>query len=176
MGAEEKNISFKPSSKKERFGILMAGFLGNKVMADLFNKVLYPWVIWKNGAVCGGLIMVFASIIVCLLTLEFYDWAKKDWLGIETLKEAKDAEHGSRILRWAMKKSDWVLFVALSMLTDPFVTVIALRKGSWQFNGLSKRDWKIFFGSLVIGDLWWISILSGGIVLIRTFVLPWFGH
>jgi len=116
--------------------------------------------------------MTLASLLTCLLMLKFYDWAKQDWLGIESIKEARGVNK-NRIVAWALNQSDPVLFLVLSIWTDPFVTTISMRKGSWQFNGLSKRDWKIFFGSLLVGNLEWIIVLSGGIWLIKEKIWPW---
>ena len=169
---ESVTNSYKPTSVKQRLGILLVGFLGNHIIVNLFDNVLYPFVIWQKGPIIGGFIMIMASLLICLLTFWFYDWAKQDWLGIESMKEVKDATK-NRFMAWALKQSDPVLFVALSIWTDPFITTVVMRKGSWQFDGLSKRDWKIFFGSLLVGNLEWILMLSGGIWILQNKVWPW---
>jgi hypothetical protein len=83
-------------SYKERAAILGIGLLGNFLIANGFDYVLYPWVIWKLGPLHGAAVMTLASFLICWATLLFYDWAKKDWLGIETLKELRDNAGNSR--------------------------------------------------------------------------------
>jgi hypothetical protein len=168
---DQKLNTLKPESLKQRLGTLFVGILGNKILDHVFNNFLYPFVIWQKGPFVGGLIMTFASLVTCLLLIWFYDWAKKDWLMIETAKEKKVAS--GRFLSWALKQSDPVLFVVLSIWTDPFITTIAMRQGHWQFNGMFKRDWKIFFGSLLIGNLEWIIVLTGGIWVVTEKLWPW---
>ena len=163
--------SYKPSSVKERLGIVLVGLLGSRVINHLFDEVLYPFVLCKIGSVFGGVIMTLGSLLVCLLMLKFYDWAKKDWLCVETVKEAKEGTK-SRFIVWVLGQRDAVSFLILSTVTDPFVTTIAMRKGAWQFNGLSKRDWKIFLGSVLIGNVLWTILLSLGI-WVFTLVWPW---
>ena len=43
--------------------------------------------------------MTLLSFLICWATLLFYDWARKDWLGIETLKQLRDYPGGSRFAR-----------------------------------------------------------------------------
>jgi len=109
--------------------------------------------------------MTLLSFLICWATLLFYDWAKKDWLGIETIKALKDYAGDSyfaRALQWAVKKGDAALLVILSVWTDPFVTVAYLRQGAHQYNGLSARDWRIFMLSLIIGNgLWSVTLFTG---------------
>ncbi len=150
---------------KERAAILGIGLLGNSLIANGFDYVLYPWVIWQLGAAHGAIVMTLVSFLICYLTLLFYDWAKKDWLGIETIKELKEYagdSHFARALRWAVKKGDAALLVILSIWTDPFITVAYLRQGAHQYNGMSARDWRIFMLSLIIGNgLWSVTLFTG---------------
>jgi hypothetical protein len=150
---------------KERAAILGIGLLGNSLIANGFDYVLYPWVIWRLGPLHGAAMMTLLSFLICWATLLFYDWAKKDWLGIETIKELKEYSGDSllaRILRWAMAKGDAALLVVLSVWTDPFVTVAYLRQGAHQYNGMTGRDWGIFMLSLAIGNgLWSVTLFTG---------------
>lgn len=100
--------------------------------------------------------MALLSLLVCLLCIWFYDWSKKDWLGIEAIKEVKEYNGNSRwrrFLAWTMCHSDPAACVVLSVTFDPFITMTYLRKGS--YNGMSRRDWRIFMGSWLIGNAYW---------------------
>lgn len=55
---------------------------------------------------------------------------------------------------WALKKGDGFAFVALSFYEDPFVTTAFLRHG--RFDGLCRRDWLVFTGSVVVSNGFWI--------------------
>ena len=151
---------------RERAAILGIGLLGNSLIANGFDYLLYPWVIWQLGPLHGAAVMTLLSFLICWATLLFYDWAKKDWLGIETIKELKGYAGDSRfarLLRWAVQKGDAALLVILSVWTDPFVTVAYLRQGAHQYNGMSARDWRIFMLSLAIGNGYWSVLLITGI-------------
>jgi hypothetical protein len=96
------------------------------------------------------------------LTILFYDWSKKDWLGIETLKELKEYDGKNRtalIISNLMQKSELFAFLFLSIKFDPFITVVYMRHGAHQYNGMTKREWKIFSISLVLGDICWTIVI-----------------
>jgi hypothetical protein len=150
---------------KERIGILGVGILGNQVMVWLFLWVLYPYVIWELGLIFGFAVMLVLSFLVCYGTILFYDWSKTDWLGIETMKELKEYRGSSKfakVISWVMKQSDPIVLVFLSIKFDPFITTVYMRKGSNKYDGMGRRDWKIFMISLVIGDICWsIAVFTG---------------
>jgi hypothetical protein len=50
---------------------------------------------------------------------------------------------------------------ALSIWSDPFITIACLRRGA--FNGMTRRDWRIFFSSFLIANGWWALACFGGI-------------
>jgi hypothetical protein len=67
-----------------------------------------PFVIYKLGIIKGGLIMTFLASAANILCLKFYDWSKRDWLGIEAIKGMKVYEGGNRLVRFIsgmLKKS-----------------------------------------------------------------------
>lgn len=153
-------------SYKERAAILGIGLLGNFLIANGFDYVLYPWVIWKLGPLHGAAVMTLLSFLICWLTLLFYDWAKKDWLGIETIKGLRDYAGNSRMMRalqWAAAKGEAALLVVLSIWTDPFVVVAYFRHGAHQYNGMTARDWRIFLIALVIGNGYWSAAMFVGV-------------
>lgn len=158
---------------KERLGILGVGLVGNQLITLGFNWVLYPYVIWRFRLVEGFFIMATLSVLVCYLLILFYDWTKQDWLGIETIKEVKIYDGSSRVKRltsWVINKSDPLALIVLSIKFDPFITTVYMRRD--KFGGMSRRDWKIFFASLVIGDVWWSTSFFMGISLVE-YLWPW---
>ena len=172
---------------KKWFATLGIGILGNWTIDWAFNFLLYPFIIYEYGILLGGVIMTILSFFICYGIIRFYDWSKKDWLGIETLKEIEDFRPrpipSNGIFKYIflvmnmvgnfsaqiMKKSDALLLFLLSVKFDPFVTVIHIRHGAHQYNGLSKRDWKIFISSLIIGDIYWTVVVYTGITIIGAF-------
>lgn len=150
---------------KERVAILGIGLLGNALIGYAFDYGLYPYVIWKLGPLQGAALMTLVSFLVCYAMILFYDWTKKDWLGIETIKELKEYAGNSRTIRmlgWAMKKGDAMVLIFLSIWYDPFVTVAYMRQGAHQYNGMTRRDWQIFLLALIIGNgSWTLTLFTG---------------
>ena len=60
-----------------------------------------------------------------------------------------------------MKKSDPVVFLFSSIRSDPFVTTAYLRHGT--FKGMTRKDWKIFIGSLLFSNAYWTLACYTGI-------------
>ncbi len=167
-----------PIRWKERIGLLAAGYTFKRIEELVFDFMLYPAVIAWLGAVIGGLVMTAFSALACYLYILFYDWAKKDWLGLELLKEVRDGEARDGLMGWIQRvarKSDWLAFFALSCYTDPFVTTMYLRKGADAYNGLAPRDWKIFWASVLVANLWWTALMTFAVAGVRFF-LRWLGY
>lgn len=150
-----------------RAGELAVGHTANAVMVYGFDFVLYPVVMWQLGLVKGFAVMALLSLLVCLLTLWFYDWSGRDWLGIEAVKQLRDGEADSRfrkMLAWALSRSDWLACALLSIKFDAFITTAWMRRGAFQ--GMTSRDWRIFFASWLMGNGWWALACFGGIELL----------
>jgi len=161
-----QKISLKVFKQKERVAIWAIGILANKVMVYGFDYFLYPFVIWKLGILKGSVFMTLFSFLICRATFIFYDWAKKDWIGIETMKEMKEYEGNrmfGRLLSWVMKKGEPVTVLLLSIYFDPFITTAYMRRGAHAYNGLNKRDWTIFIFSLLFGNFYWTLIAYTGV-------------
>ncbi len=175
MALEKAN---QPIRWRERIGIMAAGHTFKQVEEFIFDYTLYPAVIAWLGAVGGGLVMTASSALVCYLYVLFYDWAKKDWLGLELLKGVRDGEEQqgrvARLIQRAAQKGNWLAFLTLSCFTDPFVTTVYMRHGAEAYNGLSPRDWKIFWASVVVANLWWTGVVTLAVESIR-YLLNWFG-
>ena len=150
---------------KERIGILGVGLVANTLIVYVFDYLLYPLAINRWGLFYGGHVMIWASLLICLISFEFYDWAKTDWVGIETLKEIREDEDEISII----KKAKWLEFLILSIQTDPFIVTIFMRKGAHRYDGLSKTDWQVFFGSLFVGNLFWILGVYFGLEVAKVY-------
>lgn len=147
------------ASQKERFGIIGIGLLTNTSLNYSFDYVIYPYVVVKYGMLYGGFLMASSAIVICLILFELYDRSKKDWLGIELLKEAQEYHGTSKLRQWIahiMKNHDWIALIFLSIHFDPFITTAYMRKGINKFNGMGKRDWIIFVASSIISNAYWI--------------------
>lgn len=152
-------------SLKERLGILGVGLTANSLIVNGFDFFLYPAVMAYFGTIRGAAIMWALSFAICYGTIVFYDWAKQDWLGIETLKGIREEDAQSffrRMLRWVAKKGDWLVMVVLSIWKDPFICTAYMRHGAHQYNGMTARDWRIFLTSFVIANTWWtVAVFTG---------------
>jgi len=164
----EAGIFKKILSYRGRAAELAMGHTVNEATCFAFDYMLYPAVIYRYGPLKGGIVMMFLSLIACLLTLWFYDWAKRDWLGIEAVKDLKNYQGEKNIGRytaWFLKKSNPVIFLFLTFVHDPFVTAAYFRKS--KFNGMNRRDWLIFYGSLILCNGYWTLACYMGISLVE---------
>lgn len=112
--------------------------------------------------------MLFLSFVICYATFLFYDWSKKDWLGIETIKGLREYEgrrKTGKFVSWILRQSMPLALFILSIKFDPFITTVYLRPGAHNYAGLSQRDWKIFISSLLIGNGYWTLASFMGITI-----------
>ena len=112
--------------------------------------------------------MSLISLLVCWLTMKFYDWSQRDWLGIEAIKSLKEYDGPNRLgraLGWIMRQSDPVACVLLSLRFDPFIVTVYLRRG--RFGGMTRRDWRIFLLSWLIGNAWWSIVVFTGLSAVQ---------
>ena len=147
---------------------LGTGFLTWKAVEYAFDYALYPFVIWKLGPWMGGVLMALLSLVSCLLLLCLYDRLGRDWLGLEFVKNLRHYDGSSRWRRglaWLVTRGDLPAFLALSIYYDPFITTAYLRHGA--FNGMTRRDWRIFLASWLIGNLLWIALCQSGVSLLE---------
>lgn len=162
-------MAIQDRSWKRQIGLWGIGHTANFLMVKGFDLLLYPSVIWYFGLLYGAGIMWFLSLVICYVTLLFYDWSQTDWLGIETLKNIRETEKRSgvlhRLLKWVLRRGDWVTLLFLSIKWDPFICVAYMRHGAHQYNGMTRRDWKIFWTSLVISNGWWTVVVFTGLTV-----------
>ena len=157
--------AFLGNSWKERISRILVGHTVNVIIALLFDNILYPRVMGAKGFLVGAPIMFFASMLLCLVSLKFYDWSGKDWLGIETIKEARELRNSktSRLIARLFKNSQRAQLVILSLAQEPFLVTVFLREGAHQYGGMTNKDWKNFFISLFIGNGFWSVLCWSGI-------------
>lgn len=151
-------------SIKSRIAELALGHTVNQLIVYGFDYGLYPLVILWLGLAKGFLVMAVLSLVVCWLTMKFYDWSQRDWLGIETIKELKDYDGPNRygrVIAWVLRRGDPVACVLLSIKFDPFIVTVYLRRG--RFGGMSRTDWRNFLLSALIGNVYWSILCFGGV-------------
>lgn len=143
---------------------LSVGIFTWKLLDHVFDFVLYPFMIWKLGAVQGGIVMSLLSLTSCLAMLRLYDRLGTDWLGIEFIKDLKKYEGNSwwrQKLAGVMNYGNLPAFFLLSVYYDPFITTAYLRNGS--YNGMAKKDWLVFFASWFVSNGTWLLLCIGGV-------------
>lgn len=155
---------------KEKAPYLMVGTLIEKTVFNGFDYILYPFMIWKYGLVIGGGIMSILSLIANYFTIIIYDKTKKDWFGIEWIKELKEYSGTSRYLRtlsWILNRGKIIVMILLSVYTNPFTTTAYMRKGVNKFNGIDGKGWVIFFTSWFIANLEWMLMVFAGVSVFK---------
>jgi len=149
---------------------LFIGIIAEEIIANAFDYALYPFVIWKFGLLKGGAIMALLSLIVCYAILLVYNKTKKDWFGIELVKELREYVGKRKMFRamsWILKKGQFVSFIFLSLKFDPFTTTAYMRQGANEFPIMDYKSWKIFFASWLVGNLSWIAVVFTGISVVE---------
>ncbi|MCX6761297.1 MAG: hypothetical protein NTY33_00410 [Candidatus Moranbacteria bacterium] len=150
--------------KKFDIRSLTIGVIIYQLEDKFFDYFVYSAVIMLFGPIYGGAFMIGVSIVINLIYLLVYDWIKKDWLGMEALKETqKDLAAASKWVTWVLSKGYWPTLVLLSWKFSPFVTTAYMRAGIRQYNGMRSEDWRTFWRSILIGNLFWILAVYTGI-------------
>ncbi|MEI6420315.1 MAG: hypothetical protein WCO30_01650 [bacterium] len=154
----------------KRIGLMSIGLFVNETFNFGFDLILYPFIIGFYGPLWGGIIMTIAAAISCYLTIKFYDWSCQDWLGIETLKEVREFEHShiNRFIAKILKKNYWTQLIGFSIIQDAFIVTVLLREGAHQYGVMTKKDWRNFWASLFISNVFWIAFCWSGIKAIEA--------
>lgn len=174
--------------KKFNLKLLVIGHAIFQILDHAFDFVLYPFIIFTLGPWYGGVLMMVLSALICLFIAFVYDKMENDWLGIETIKELvenffKEEEEiarkswrktGKKLLSWIFHKNKAGQFIFLSLHFDPLITTIYMRPGYHLYNGFSKRDWKIFWGSAIVSNAYWTFLAFIGVSAFREVVMKFF--
>lgn len=154
-----------------KYAFAGAGIMSNLGVAYVFYYVLYPLAVWKLGIVKGGILMTSASFISCYIALTLYGRMKKDWFGIEALKEKlKNIGAGSkagRLSAWAIKRCAPLTLVGLSIKFDPFITTVCMRSRDHEGGWLTRSDWLVFISSVLISNGYWLFVMYVGGAMLK---------
>jgi hypothetical protein len=141
------------------------------VFTWVYDYIIITGLLLYFGYLKGGLVALFVSMLIDFLTLKFYDWFKRDWLALETIKELNDKKGFiGKIFRFVHNKGSVLTVLILSFFLNAFIVTTYMRNGAYEYNGLKKRDWIIFMSSSVIGNGYWILMFAGGITLIKELI------
>lgn len=151
---------------KQRIGTVVIGHTAKRIEEYLFDWLLYGVVVYTctelwgfaYGSLVSFLIMAPLSALFCWTYLKLYDWAKVDWFGLEALKELHEVETKGwfgGIFKVIFRWGDIPIFILLSIYGDPFMVAVYFREKGHNHGGLSPRDWKIFWGSVLFSNAYW---------------------
>lgn len=154
--------------QRARIGTITFGHAMKYVEGLFFDWLVYgsinAYAVLTYGPSVGSFItfcvMAPVSAFMCSLYLRAYDWSKTDWFGFEALKSARDDEgtHTGVLMRFLKKiirMGNVPAFFVLSVTADPFMTVLYLRKGERQYDGLTLRERRIFWASVLVSNGYW---------------------
>lgn len=140
----------------------------------VFDYILYAMAIKYLGLLVGGGVMMLASATICFGMILAYRASKKDWLGIDAVREIKDqflnnGKKGKlgRLVAWLWRKGIFVEFIILSLKFDPFVTTEYL-KGAHGETRLDRRDWCIFMASILVANVYWALVVFAGVTVFES--------
>jgi hypothetical protein len=156
------------AKKRTKVSEVIVGISSSYCMDTAFDYFLYPYVIYKLGLLKGGCVMTALACVINIVSIYFYDWSKRDWFGFEAIKSFQDYRGGNRLkifTAWLLRKNNIVVMILLSIKEDAFKTVVYMRHGKYEYNGLTARDWKIFITSLIIGNVYWTLAAYTGLSL-----------
>lgn len=183
-----KLFAAKIAARKEQIGTIALGHTVKKGEEIFFDQFIYgavsAYAVSTFGTVYGSLIvfMIMAPIsaFFCYGYLRLYDWLKKDWFGFEAVKNVQHQFSGNRWIKKFLELGDVAAFFALSVYADPFMVTVYLRKESNRFNGLTKRDYAIFWSSIFVSNAYWTLrwtvLVTFALWLWRTVLVPFFAR
>lgn len=159
--------------KREKLATAGLAYAVDYCVNWLFNYPLYIWVMNEFKLEKGFIVMSCLSFLLCYVYIKIYDIIKKDLFLLEDAKDWMDEMASyvgrSRIKRLRariIKDGGFVTsFLVLSVFKDPFWTLAYCRRG--KYSGFSTRDWKIFLGSVAIGNAIWALSVFGGIEVFK---------
>lgn len=158
----------KTPSYIDKVKLWATGISSYYILTYFYDYFVVSFLLLYFGLVKGVVITMILSVIVDLGTLKFYDWLKKDWLALETLKDLQNKKNlVGKLFYFVRNKSTFITVIVLSLTSNAFMVTAYMRKGSFKYNGLTKRDWQIFLFSSLLTNLYWVFIIAGGIELVK---------
>lgn len=153
-----------------RLELWIAGIGSYYVFTWLYDYVVVSFFLIYLGLFKGAIVITILSILVDLATMKFYDWFKKDWLALETIKDF-DNKPGilGKLFNFVRGKGIVLTVIILSMTSNAFVVTAYLRKDKIKYNGMKSRDWVIFLTSSLLINIAWVFVVGGGIELLKIF-------
>ncbi|NBV77088.1 hypothetical protein EBR66_02935 [bacterium] len=154
-------------SHGKKAAIVATGHTLKRIEEFLFDWLLYgtvtAWCTAHFGTVWGLIwsfwVMMPLSAVISLIYLQVYDKSRRDWLGFELIKEWKDEDHElswfANLIRKLLHLGSIPAFLILSTHGDPFMVVVYFRHKKNQFNGMTRRDWKIFWTAVLFSNAYW---------------------
>lgn len=144
------------------------------VVNHWFDYLLYPIVLAWLGTLYGGIALILLAGVINIGLIRAYDWSKTDWFLIEKIKslieqnEQGSVEGMSRWFAWLLRHTRQrpVLVFFVLCIDDPITVTLYFREGSYQFNGMNRKDWWIFLAANVVSNLYWIF---GWVAIIEVF-------
>ena len=162
-----------------------AGYSIYTLLCELYDTVLWPIVQGVHG-VKGAIGLSIGAVAINFIILTVYQRQKVDWLGVAVVDElrSRSTRTADRLLAhptwthvffilparalqlfaWALK-STWFGFLALSLVTDSFITTAFLRRG--RFGPLERRDIAVFTASSIVSCGVWIIWNAGVVAVFR---------
>lgn len=151
----------------ERLGSSGAFLIFDRMISKLFDYGLYPLMFLIFDRVLGGYLgfflagitMTLLSLITCWAWVYFYDSLEVDLLILEDIRRLRNngcSQEG--IKGWTariLKKSNFLSFIIVSVLYDPFFTSIFMREDEESQGIRGTKAWAIFLGSVVVSNIYW---------------------
>lgn len=133
----------------------------------VYDYLFFGGVLYFLGPIKGGLVLCATTAVVDYYTLKFYQVVIKDLLGIEYIRSTQSYQGRNplkRSLGFILNHAPtWLQIVALTPKSNAFLTTALLRDGDSSFSHMSARDWRIFWGSFVCSQIYWITLVWLGV-------------
>ena len=156
----------------KKLAAIGTGFLGTMVLNDSFDYLMYPFMIGLLGPIRGGVIMTVLALGLNYSLVLIYNKTNADWFGFEWLRLQKDTEArtlSGRVLKFALKGGHWPAFLFLSW-EDPFKAFVFVRGRLPAGAKFTAADWRLFFEANLLGNLIWITMVSGLLEIIKRVI------
>ena len=171
----ELNNTINPDIKNKNNWIKNIKLWGAGISSYYFITWIYDYIVVSFlliylGLIKGTIVVIILSMLVDLGTMKFYDWLKKDWLALESIKDLENQKGFiGKLFNFVRGKGVMLTIIVLSLTSNAFVVTAYLRKGISEYNGMGFRDWVIFISSSLLINLYWVFVVGGGIELLKLF-------